>query len=225
MDQNKTNNTAPSPPSAGDDIDALIQEFDTATGAEPAAKPVPTETTPPQPEGQLPESRVPDERREPVPDNLFSSDAEEEVYRALDAAVAYDQQRLAARDAADGALVVKAIRGEFPASQYPDEMVAGWIENLARTNPKIQEAWVQRYSGADGERNYRRAVERLGQAFHKQFKSTQIDHAATEDRAAVAAAMRGTARPPDAENDGAYRRRVSNMTDNEFQVERERLYG
>lgn len=217
MDQNQ-DTTSKAPAAASDDIDSLISEFDAATPAQekPAADA-------PQPQGT--EVAATDDRREPAPDNLFSSDAEDEVYRALDAAVAYDQQRLAARDAADGTLAVKAIRGDFPTSQYPDEMVAGWIENLARTNPKIQEAWVQRYSGVDGERNYRRAVERLGQAFHKQFKSTQIDQTATDDRAAVAAAVRGTARPPERENDAGYRRRVANMTDAEFNAERERMMG
>lgn len=115
----------------------------------------------------------------------------------------------------DIAPVIKTVRGEIPPEVYDDDDVRSWIDREAVRNPKLQQAWLDRRRNPAGFDAVVKGLQRkLAQRFDK-----LPDKAATEDTAAVTAALRGTSTktPPEkAPNYGA-------MNNNEFSNELRKL--
>lgn len=87
----------------------------------------------------------------------------------------------------DMADTVKSVKGDL--DFVDNDMVEAWIDGQARKNEALQKAWLQRDSDP---RNWQKIKTELGKRFQSQF-SKMPDRAATEDREAVAAAVRGAA--------------------------------
>ena len=89
---------------------------------------------------------------------------------------------------------VSNIRGDL---KVPDRMAKGWLDQIARERPAIAQAFLQKENSPD---NWKRIEQSLAKEFAKEVKSVTFDQDATEDRSAVAAAVRGasTKAPPEA---------------------------
>lgn len=131
------------------------------------------------------------------------------------------------RDTRDTSAAIEAIRGDVSAEIYPDSMVAGWVTDQAKADPKVQAAWINRYKEP---RAYDAAVAKLSRAFWKERGRQLDDYAAAkgeqENRAAVNAFMlrSSTARPPEM-SDRDYGRKLSGMSDGDFEKEKSKLMG
>ena len=102
----------------------------------------------------------------------------------------------------------------------PKEYARRWLLSEAALNPRLAEAWDHR---RDSKEHQVYAVSALKRAFKEMRKAVDRmpDPHATEDRAAVVAAMRGASnRAPPAENSASYERRLSQMNQKEFEAER-----
>lgn len=198
---------APTPAAAPrDDLDDLLADYASQSPAKPDAAP-----------GPAPEPEKPERLTEPsqVPDNS------ELTTEALHLLREHHARERIARDNKDADLAVAHVRGD--AAEFSPSMVRGWLQEQAANDPKVAEAWAQRYENPQA---YAQTVERLGRKFHAEHVLIgRVDPAATADRAIVAASVRGAGTPPPAETDGAYRARVARMSDAEFQRLREEAIG
>lgn len=100
---------------------------------------------------------------------------------ALDPSVA----RLVSRfDREDLSRLVKEVKGD---SDFDDDIVEGWIDAQARRDPRLQRAWLEREANPKA---FEQISKQLGKEFAKRT-GKRPDPALTEDREAVAAAVRG----------------------------------
>ena len=90
--------------------------------------------------------------------------------------------------------LVKDVKGDL---DEDDEMVEAWVDAKARRDPRLQQAWMEREAKPQA---FQKIAKELGREFAKRA-SKRPDPQATEDRNAVAAAVRGasTNRVPDAQ--------------------------
>lgn len=199
---------APSKPQGGDDLDDLLAEFDTGTAADDGTEP-PVEAPAPAPAAP-PRYEIP------------PASKEHENIALHNWAMSVESERQHAREVQDTLTAIRSVRGEMAAEMYPDSMIAGWLTEQAQANPAVQAAWQNR--GADP-KTFQRTLDRLGRDFQKTF-GVLPDANATEDRAAVTAAVRGASKaaPPD-DNGAAYARRVSRMSDAEYRKHIEETHG
>lgn len=107
--------------------------------------------------------------------------------------------------------LVDQIRGE---SEVSPRLVRGWLDQIARENPKLANAYFNPNAGTKERQKIQNG---LAKEFHKEFSGSRIDPKATEDRAAVTAALRGASKqaPGDDDIDEAA---VAKMTDAEFEA-------
>lgn len=104
--------------------------------------------------------------------------------------------------------VVGRVRGEIPKEVYSDEEIQDWMDGRAKRDPRLQQAWLAR---ANNPGAWAKVEKALSQDLAKKF-SKLPDPDATEDRAAVTAAVRGASQKAPAETPPNY----GNMTDAEF---------
>jgi hypothetical protein len=182
-------------PAGEPEIEDLLKEFDHWTA----------DNGPPAPRYDLP---APTKDQETIALHNWAMQVETERQQAK-----HDRDTLAA---------IASVRGRHTAEEYPDAMIAGWLEDQARANPALQAAWEDRDRNP---RSWSQALARLGVNFER-IATTRPDPQATEDRALVTAAVRGTTKaPPPAETDASYRRRVERMSDAEFNRMRDEMIG
>lgn len=112
---------------------------------------------------------------------------------------------------------LKNIRGELDSEFFDDAFVESWIDAQARKDPRLSTAWNER----DGNpRQFQKVVGQLSRDFAKKYGKLP-DKAATEDREAVTAAVRGAStkvpegQPPN----------YASMTDAELAREKDKLFG
>lgn len=111
--------------------------------------------------------------------------------------------------------VLAAVRGDIPAEVLSDEELTDLIDGRAKRDTRLQNAWNNR---ANNPKAWSGVQKALSAEIAKKF-SKLPDPDATEDRAAVTAAVRGASQAAPREaapNYGA-------MTDAEFQKEKARL--
>lgn len=125
-------------------------------------KPSPTAKPEPQDEGTI-NQQVLDEVR------LLRGEREQEKFRT------------------DMDKTLKSVRGDLDAEFFDDKFVEAWIDAQARADTRLSQAWLNRNSNP---KQFQRVVEALGKQFAKNY-SKLPDRQATEDRAAVTAAVRG----------------------------------
>ncbi len=88
------------------------------------------------------------------------------------------------RDMAD---TVKAVRGDLDPGVFDDVLVEAYLNAQAAQDPRLAKAWMDR---AANPKQFEQVKTALSKNFAKKF-SKMPDPAATEDRAAVSAAVRG----------------------------------
>lgn len=201
-------------PPAEQSLDDLLAEFDKAAPA-PAAPEVDEDPLADLPEGG---------QRLPAVD-LPAPTQSQEMLALMNWAMRVDQGLRATQDHQDTLAAITSIRGDIPDSIYSDTMVAAWVKQQSQANPKLQTAWENRRGDP---KTYDRAVTELGRKFAKEQGTALAglpDLEATADREAVAAAVRGSGKPPPPENPAGYQRRVSNMTNEELRQHTKATYG
>jgi hypothetical protein len=82
---------------------------------------------------------------------------------------------------------VDDIRGDVPKEVFDDEMVEAWLDAQARRDPRLAQAWLQREQNSQ---KWGKVKAELGRQLAKKAGSLP-DRNATDDREAVAAAVRG----------------------------------
>src|SRR5512146_548287 len=91
----------------------------------------------------------------------------------------------------------KAVTNIMGDLKVPRRMATGWLDQIAREKPEVAQAFVNQ---ASNPKQWEQIERVLAKEFAKEVKSVQVDENATEDRDAVAAAVRGasTRAPVDA---------------------------
>lgn len=113
--------------------------------------------------------------------------------------------------------VLKRVRGDIPAEVLGDDEILDLLDGRAKRDPRLQQAWLNRDKNPAA---WSKIEQNLGRELSKKF-SKLPDQGATDDREAVAAAVRGAStkapegKPPD----------FSKMSDNQFQAEKEKMFG
>lgn len=112
---------------------------------------------------------------------------------------------------------IKDVRGDLPSDLYDDDFMRAWIDTQANKDPRLAQAWVNRHADP---KKFGQVSAALGKEFAKRYGKLP-DKAATEDREAVTAAVRGasTSAPPAKAPDFAA------MTPGEFQAAKDRMFG
>jgi len=149
---------------------------------------------------------------EPEPDNGSS-----DLKKRLEALEARDTEAANRQFEADMKSAVDKVRGEMPSDKFTDGMVRGWLDERAVEDERLKRAWVNRHASPAA---FERVLAELGRNFAKNF-SSDVDAGATEDRDAVAAAVRGASTtPPDGQAPS-----FAGKTNQEFADEVEKKYG
>jgi hypothetical protein len=175
----------------GDDLDTLLKEFD-----QHEPKPVVSSTTKPEP-GQEPDLKALAQKFESV-----------EGFVRQQSAVQYKQ---------DMAKTVEAVRGDLPAEIFDDGMIESWLDGQARNDPRLAQAWMERNTNP---KQFEKVKVALGKQLAQKF-SKLPDRQVSEDRASVAAAVRGAStRAPEAKAPN-----FAALSDNDFQAEKDKLFG
>jgi hypothetical protein len=107
--------------------------------------------------------------------------------RATETAKQYLQEVAKAKDDADTESLVREIRGDFDTSVFPDKRVRAFIIEEALESPEFHRIFQERASN-------RKAYEGLRRHLRREFAkmaNARPDPNLTEDREAVAAAVRG----------------------------------
>jgi len=84
--------------------------------------------------------------------------------------------------------MIKAVRGDVNSDIADDTLVEAWLDAQARQDPRLQRAWLDRVSNP---KQFQKVQQQLAKGFQSKF-SKLPDKQATDDREAVAAAVRGT---------------------------------
>ena len=90
---------------------------------------------------------------------------------------------------------IQEVRGDIPADFMDDDMVEGWLDAQARKDPRLAQAFLQRETNP---RQWNKVKAALGKQLNDRFKKLP-DRQATDDREAVAAAVRGASTKVSAE--------------------------
>lgn len=110
---------------------------------------------------------------------------------------------------------VDAVVGDM---KVPRRVAIGWLDQMARENPAIQRAWLNKDNDP---RTWKRFEKTLSAEMKKEFASFQIDEAATADKEAVAAAVRGASNKAPVEPAP----NLGSMSDAQLQKYKEQLFG
>jgi len=112
---------------------------------------------------------------------------------------------------------VADIRGDLDPEFADNDFVEAWLDAQARKDQRLAQAWVNRNANP---KQFDKVKAELGRALKAKF-SKLPDRQATDDRAAVTAAVRGASnRAP--ENKAPD---FSKLSDNDFQKEKDKLFG
>lgn len=112
---------------------------------------------------------------------------------------------------------IKNVRGDLDAEFFDDTFVESWIDAQARQDPRLHQAWLNRQANP---KQFQKVVETLGRNFAKKY-SKLPDKGVTEDREAVSNAVRGASTKAPEGKAPDY----SRLSNNEFQAEKDRLFG
>jgi uncharacterized protein (UPF0335 family) len=103
---------------------------------------------------------------------------------------------------ADLKTAISQVRGDMDSKFFDDKFVTAFIDKEARDNIKLQEIWQNRFNNP---RALATAINHLAKDFQKTY-SRMPDPNVTEDRALVAAAIRGASAPAQTEPPPNYAR-------------------
>lgn len=109
--------------------------------------------------------------------------------------------------------VVKGVRGDLDPEAFDDVLVEAWIDAEARKDPRLAKAWQDRKANP---RQFDKVVSQLGRSFRKKFAQLP-DRNLTEDREAVANAVRGASKQSPTNHDDIDTKKVAQMSDADFE--------
>lgn len=149
---------------------------------------------------------------------------------AMERVSAQEQQR-AAEDRArleqeDKTRVVAYAREQLDGLDVPEGWDMRWLASEHAINPEVSTAWKNRYASPEAEAHAERVVKDAVKRMVKDAKAqagSRIDLNATEDRALVSAAVRGSGSKVPSEDPRAYAQRVNRMSDFEFAQHKSQL--
>lgn len=128
-----------------------------------------------------------------------------------------EQQLAAERFEKDIDPVIKAVRGDVPQELYDDNDIRDWIDRQAKADPRLANAWLNRKNDPQ---KFAKVVNGLGRKLQERFAKLP-DKQATEDHAAVAAAVRGAStKAPEGQPP-----KFGNLSNADFAKEVEKNYG
>lgn len=131
--------TAPDARNDGDDLDALLSEYDSSTRAPPApASPAPA--TPGAADTDI--KALTDEVRG------LRTERQKEVFRR------------------DMDAMVKDVRGDLNPELFDDRLVEAWIDGEARADPRLLQVFANRH---ENPKQFKKVVETLGRSFNKKW--------------------------------------------------------
>lgn len=107
--------------------------------------------------------------------------------------------------------ILKRVRGELSPEVLSDEELTDLLDGRAKRDPRVQNAYMNRHANPSAWAKIEKA---LNAELSKKF-TPRVDAAATEDRAAVAAAVRGTSNKAPEEKTPDY----GSMPNSDFQRE------
>lgn len=174
----------------GDDLEALLKDFDAATPKPATANPTP----------------------EPGPELDLKSLASK-----VENIDGFMREQNAQSFKRDMKTTVDEVRGDLDPSIFDDKIVQAWIDVQAQEDDRLSQAWQNRHADP---KKFNAVKAALGKKLANQF-AKMPDARATEDRATVAAAVRGAStRAPEAKAPN-----FSVMSDNDFQAEKDKMFG
>ena len=88
---------------------------------------------------------------------------------------------------------VKAVKGDAPVD---DDVVRAMLEVKAQKDSRFKSAWDNRKSNPEG---WERVSKAFGREMEAKFEGLKIDKSATEDRAAIAASVKGATKTQESE--------------------------
>lgn len=118
---------------------------------------------------------------------------------------------------ADMDATIKAIRGDLDPEVFDDVLVESWLDSQARQDPRLTQAWLER---REKPKQFEKVRAELGRSFGKKF-SKLPDKAATEDREAVTAAVRGASTKAPEDRPPSY----GSMSNQQVREDIEKRYG
>lgn len=134
-----------------------------------------------------------------------------------------DRQRL---EQEDKTRVLAYAREQLDGYDVPEGWDLRWLASEHAINPEVSSAWKNRYASPEAEAHAERVVKDAVKRMVKDAKaqaSSRIDLNATEDRALVSAAVRGSGSKVYSEDPRVYAQRVNRMSDFEFAQHKSQL--
>lgn len=183
--------TAPDARNDGDDLDRLLSEFDESGRAR----------TPPAPAQPATTTGAADTDLRALADEVrgLRTERQQETFRK------------------DMDTTIKDVRGNLDPEFFDDVFVESWMDAQARLDPRLASAWANRHANP---KQFAKVKESLGRTFAKKYGSLP-DKAATEDREAVTAAVRGAStRAPEGKAPN-----FAGMSNQEFREAHKKEYG
>lgn len=114
--------------------------------------------------------------------------------------------------------VVEKVRGEIPEDVFSNDEIIDWLDGQAKRDQRLRDAWLNKGTNPG---KWNKIVTQLGGELAKKFEKLP-DKEATEDREAVANAVRGSqSKAPEGGEDPKY----GKMTNQEFAKDVEDKYG
>jgi flagellar hook protein FlgE len=177
----------------GDDLDALLKEYDAGVGGNSIGN---GETA--EPDLSLPSAEETLTRMERA--NLYRERQQLDNERNQ-----LVEQRAQQQYEEDLKTAVTEIRGDLNPEFFDDQMVTAWLDAAARTNPRLQYVFVNRFDAPDA---WTVAKNQLAKDFQTKY-SKMPDPEATADRNAVTAAIRAASGPAQREPPPNYSRQTN----------------
>jgi len=112
---------------------------------------------------------------------------------------------------------VTAIRGDLDPEVFDAPLIEGWLDAQAKQDPRLAKAWLERHANP---KQFEQVKTALAKNFAKKF-SKLPDRAATEDRDAVSAAVRGASTRAPASQPA----NLGGMTDAEYRAHVKKEHG
>jgi hypothetical protein len=134
----------------------------------------------------------------------------------------HQQQQKIQQEKADFEEVMSEALDYLEGMPVAEDFAKRWFLSEYQLNPMLKEAWDHRRDSGQHQAHAVSVVRRMLKQMHKSAANTPDPHA-SEDRALVNAAMRSASRVAPAETGESYAKRVSRMSNAEFEAEREKL--
>lgn len=116
-----------------------------------------------------------------------SGEAQDPNKELMDRLQALEESTARSETRADLNKTIESIRGDLDPETFDDQFMEAWLDGRARTDPRLSQAWADRHNNP---KQFQKVVGSLAKDFEKKFNSLP-NKEATEDREAVAAAVRG----------------------------------